>query len=160
MSRRKSVAAEPNDDEKDVLDFGVLPNLLGRQLRIAQLLAFKDFSMDVNGVSLTPGSFEILELLDLNPGIGHSRLAAAIGLEKSSLVPAIARLEDLALTARKQSRRDKRAIELRITAKGKKALTQLRSYVVARDEKITTGMSNEEVETLNKLLTKLASINS
>ena len=64
----------------------MLPTLVARQLRIAQLLVFKDFAMEVGGVSLSPGSFEILELLNHNPGIGQSRLALAIGLEKSSLV--------------------------------------------------------------------------
>jgi DNA-binding MarR family transcriptional regulator len=141
------------------LSFGILPSLVGRQLRIAQLRAFKDFSMEVDGASLTPGSFETLELLDKNPGLGQSRLAAAIGLDKSSLVPAIARLEGLGLVARKSSQSDKRAIELRITPKGRRALATLCAYVLERDAKITAGMSRNEIETLNKLLGRVALIN-
>jgi DNA-binding MarR family transcriptional regulator len=142
--------------ESDDLELGLLPQLIARQLRIATLMAFKDFAMDVERSSLSPGSFEILELLSHNPGLGHSRLAAAIGLEKSSLVPAIARLEDLALVERKQSETDKRANELRITAKGRKVLAELRRYVLERDAGITSGMSREDVAHLNRLLKKFA----
>ena len=99
-------------------------------------------------------------MLHHNPGIGQSRLALAIGLEKSSLVPAIARVEDLGLVVRKQSTSDKRANELRITGKGKRALTELRSYVVEREAKVTKGLSSDDVRLLNSLLKKIASINS
>ncbi len=137
-----------------MIEFGILPTLIGRQLRVAQLIAFKDFSIDTGGMNLSPGSFEILELLEHNPSIGQSKLAGAIGLEKSSLVPAMARLEDLGLVTRKTSATDKRAIELRITAKGGRVLKKLRAYVVARDTQITQGLTANEITTLNRLLKK------
>ncbi|MDB5874782.1 MAG: Transcriptional regulator, MarR family [Ramlibacter sp.] len=144
---------------QDALEYGVLPRVLGRQLRMAHLHVVKDAAMEVDGTSLSHGSFEILELLSHNPGIGHSRLATAIGLEKSSLVPVIVRLECLALVDRKLSPIDKRANELRITAKGRKALTRLRRYVLERDARLVSaiGMSEAEVETLNRLLKQITS---
>jgi len=157
VARRGSVAVVDVDGAP--LSLGMLPELVGRQLRIAQLLAFKDFSMEVEGTSLTPGSFETLELLDKNPGLGQSRLAAAIGLDKSSLVPAIARLESLGLVERKASAVDRRANELRITAKGRKTLGVLRSYVLERESRITAGMTKSEIQTLNSLLKRVAHIN-
>ncbi len=141
------------------MQLGILPTLVGRQLRMAYLRTFKDFAMEVDGTSLSPGSFEILELLSCNPGLSHSRLASAIGLEKSSLVPAIVRLEEMALVKRKQSATDKRSNELRITPKGERLLIQLRSYVVQRESEITAGMTRAEVATLNRLLTRMAGIN-
>lgn len=157
-SIRKKTASAPVVVEAE-LKLGVLPTLIARQLRIAQLRVFKDFAIDLGDVSLNPGSFEILELLSHNPGISHTRLAVAIGLEKSSLVPAIARLEDLSFVERKQSASDKRSNELRITAKGERALSALRRYVVERDSKITQGMSRQDIDTLNHLLKMLASMN-
>ena len=148
------------EDGDQGLKLGILPTLVGRQLRIAQLLAFKEFSMEVGGVSLTPGSFEILELLEHNPGLGQTRLAAAIGLEKSSFVPAIVRLEDLGLITRKQSGSDKRANELTITAKGRKVLKDLRGYIIGRDAQITQGMSAADIRELNRLLKRVASVNA
>lgn len=140
------------------LSLGILPELIGRQLRMAQLSAFKDYAMEVGGMSLTPGSFETLELLYRNPGLGQSRLAAAIGLDKSSLVPMVARLESLELVERQASLVDKRANELRITPKGLRTLRRLHVYVRERDAKITQGMSASEIATLNRLLTKIAQI--
>jgi DNA-binding MarR family transcriptional regulator len=138
---------------------GRLPELLGRQLRIAQSLVFKDFSLKVGGMSLTPGSFEALELLEHNSGIGQTRLAAAINLDKSSLVPVLSRLLTLGLVERTQSTEDKRAQHVHLTRKGKKALTQMRAYVLQRDAEITAGMTRAEVTTLNRLLTKMALLN-
>lgn len=158
MKRDESFEQSQSTDAPLML--GILPELIGRQLRMAQLRAFKDYSMEVEGASLTPGSFETLELLDQNPGLGQTRLAAAIGLDKSSLVPMISRLESLELVEREPSLVDKRAIELRITAKGRRTLRLLRAYVRERDERITQGMSRNEVETLNHLLKRIAQINS
>lgn len=152
-------ADTPDSDGKGAMRMGILPSLVGRQLRLAYLRTFKDFAMAVEGTSLSPGSFEILELLSCNPGLSHSRLASAIGLEKSSLVPAIARLEEMALVQRKQSATDKRSNELRITPKGERVLAELRSYVVQRETEITDGMARDEVDTLNRLLAKMAGIN-
>lgn len=141
------------------LALGILPDLIGRQLRIAQLLAFKDFSVEVEGRNLTPGSFEILELLDNNPGLGQTRIASVIGLDKSSLVPALTRLETLGLVMRKPSAIDKRANELRITSKGRKMLETMRKYVLERELRITRGMSKSEIKTLNRLLIHIARVN-
>ena len=74
-------------------------------------------------------------------------------------VPAIVRLEKLEFVKRKQSTSDKRSNELRITSKGARALQKLRQYVVERESKITQGMSKQEVDTLNRLLKQVASIN-
>lgn len=145
----------PGDQESAPLVLGVLPELIGRQLRMAQWRAFKDYSMEVEGTSLTPGSFETLELLDHNPGLGQTRLAAAIGLDKSSIVPMVSRLESLKLVARKPSRVDKRAHELHITAKGRRTLAALHAYVRERDARITQGMTPDEIETLNRLLKRI-----
>lgn len=157
MKRDETIEQNPAADAP--LALGMLPGLIGRQLRMAQLRAFKDYAMEVEGASLTPGSFETLELLDQNPGLGQTRLATAIGLDKSSLVPMIARLESLELVEREASRIDKRAVELRITAKGRRTLRLLRAYVLERDAWITRGMTRGETDTLNRLLKRIAQIN-
>ncbi len=138
------------------LSFGMLAGLVGRQLRIAQSRAFRNFSMEIDGISLTPGSFETLELIDNNPGLGQTRLARAIGLDKSSLVPLITRLEGLGLVMRSPSGTDGRALELHLTPKGRRALARLRKYVLEREALITAGFSKSEIAALNALLQRVA----
>jgi DNA-binding MarR family transcriptional regulator len=157
---KKMLSAGNVAESMSELRLGILPSLVARQLRIAQLLVFKDFLLGLGESKLSPGSFEILELLSNNPGISHSSLANAISLDKSSLVPAISRLESLGFVERKQSATDKRSNELRITTKGGGALSKLREYVVQRESRITQGMSRREIETLNMLLKKIALINA
>lgn len=146
----------PDPNAEPVLALGVLPSLVGRNLRIAQALVFKDFVFEIDGIKLTPGGFETLELLANNPGLGPSKLAAVIGLDKSSLTPALVRLESLELIGRKVSAADGRAYEMRITPKGRAALRKLHAYVQAREALVTATLSARETEELNRLLRKVA----
>ncbi|MCK9511822.1 MAG: MarR family transcriptional regulator [Pigmentiphaga sp.] len=159
-STAKIVGSTPSEapEQDEPLALGILPTLVGRQLRLAQLMAFKGFVVKVEGVSFSPGSFEVLELLSQNPGVGQNRLATAIGLDKSTLVPIIARLESLELVERRPSEADKRAYELRITPKGRRQLIALREYVLEREAGITAGMTSGEIQTLRALLDKVVQI--
>ncbi len=147
----------PTTKPEDGLNLGILTSLVGRNLRIAHALAFRDFAFEIDGNKLTPGSFETLELLANNQGLRPSRLAAVIGLDKSSLTPALVRLESMELIDRKVSTSDGRAYEMRITPKGRAALRKLQAYVQAREAVVTSALDSREVDELNKLLRKVAS---
>jgi len=71
------------------LDHGVLPDLIGYQLRLAQIAVFRDFERTVGDLGISPGRFGVLVLVDANPGITQSRLAEAVGLDRSTLVPVL-----------------------------------------------------------------------
>ncbi len=62
----------------DRLDFDILPQLLGYQLRRAQLRMFTDFASAMAEVQITPGQFGVLVLIEANPGSSQSALARAI----------------------------------------------------------------------------------
>ena len=74
-------------------DEGILPELLGYHLRRAQLAVFADFARSMTGIDLTPGQFGVLARIAANPGLSQSALGRAVGIERSSVVAVIDRLD-------------------------------------------------------------------
>ena len=77
------------------LDRGLLPSLLGYVLRRTQSAVFEDFVATFShaGEALTPGEFGLLVLVDRNAGLSQMALARALGIDRSTLVPILDRLQ-------------------------------------------------------------------
>lgn len=136
------------------LDHGVLPDLIGYQLRLAQIAVFRDFERTVGDLGISPGRFGVLVLVDANPGITQSRLAEAVGLDRSTLVPVLDGLERRDLLERRQGT-DRRTNGLWLTPKGKRFLARVKRRIAAHEERMLTGMSAKERDQLVSLLARL-----
>ena len=89
------------------ISLGILPTLLGYQLRRAQLAVFENFAEVVGASELTPGQFGVLVVIDANPGLSQTRLGGALGVDRSTVVAVIDRLEQRGLVLR-QAGKDRR----------------------------------------------------
>lgn len=136
------------------LDHGVLPDLIGYQLRLAQIAVFRDFERTVGDLGISPGRFGVLVLVDANPGITQSRLAEAVGLDRSTLVPVLDGLERRELLERRQGT-DRRTNGLWLTPKGKRFLARVKRRIEAHEERLLTGLSAKERDQLVSLLSRL-----
>lgn len=132
----------------------MLPTLLGYQLRLAQLAVFRDFERSFAPIGISPGRVGMLVLIEANPGISQSRLAGAIGLDRSTLVPLIDALERAGLVERRAGK-DRRTNELWMTRPGERELAQMKKEVARHEARITRGLTRSEVRTLLALLSKL-----
>src|SRR5574341_1658490 len=94
---------------------GALAGLLGYRLRLAQQAVFRDFARTVPETS--PGRVGILFLIDANPGVTQSRLAHAVGLDRSTMVGVLHALEARALVERRRGK-DRRTNGLWLTRGG------------------------------------------
>ena len=74
------------------LDLGILPDLLGYQLRRAQVTVFQHFAGALGDWNVTPGQLGLLVLVSRNPGISQTALARAVGVERATLGEAVHRL--------------------------------------------------------------------
>ena len=63
---------------------GILPELIGYRLRLAQQAVFRDFAAQVG--ELSPGRAGMLLLIEANPGVPQGRLAEAVRLDRSTMV--------------------------------------------------------------------------
>ena len=138
------------------LDLGILPELLGYQLRRAQLGVFQHFAGALSDWNITPGQVGLLVLVSCNPGISQTALARAVGVERSTLGEAVDRLIKRRLLVRKPAPRDRRSYALRLSASGKRFLADLIPRVFAHEDDAAGHLSPEERKTLISLLRRLA----
>jgi len=139
------------------LDRGVLPSLLGYALRRAQSAVFADFAGTFTraGEALTPGEFGLLVLVEGNAGLSQMALARALGIDRSTLVPILNRLQARSLLVRRVSPTDGRTHALGLTPAGAAALARFARLVSAHEKRIAAGLSTAETRKLIELLEKV-----
>jgi DNA-binding MarR family transcriptional regulator len=131
----KSETAIVSEPERPV-DLGLLPELIGYHLRKAQLAVFQDFARAVGAGELTPGQFGVLTVIDRNPGLSQTRLGQTLGIDRSTLVAVIDRLEARGLVERADAPHDRRSYALHISNAGRALLRDLMERVRAHEAHI------------------------
>lgn len=137
------------------INLGSLPNLVGFHLRMAQVMVFKDFEQALAGLDITPAIFGTLEILSHNKGLTQTRLAVAIGLDRSSLVPLLDKLQKRQLVAREASTKDRRSNNLHLSLHGEQLLAEAASRIALHEQRILASLSKSEAKQLIALLAKL-----
>lgn len=144
------------EDKLDAyLDAGAVEESIGYKLRLAQILAFRGFELELSGYGRAPRYLGLLSVIRSHPGQPQSRLAEAIALKRSSLVPILDLLTKEGLVERKPSEQDRRTNCIWLTRKGEQTVEKLIEEAERYDANMTRGMSDEEVKTTLKLLQKL-----
>ena len=147
------MALEP-DDQNDI-DFGLLPRLLGYQLRRAQLAVFQNFARHLQGYDITPTQFAVMVLIEANDGLSQRALSAAAGTDQSSLVALLDRLQSRGWVERHRSERDRRFHVLSLSRDGRKQLAEIKTLVVRQDEELSAVLATDERKDLMQLLRRL-----
>ena len=139
------------------LDRGLLPSLMGYALRRTQSAVFADFAATfaAAGEALTPGEFGLLVLVDRNAGLSQMALARALGIDRSTLVPILDRLQGRGLLVRHRSPTDGRTHALALTPVGIKALARFARLVRTHETRIASALSTAETRKLIELLEKV-----
>jgi len=138
------------------LDYGLLPDLLGYQLRRAQVRLFQHFAATVGERAITPGQLGILVLIQRNPGLSQSALARALGVERSTLGEVVERFEKRGLISRQPSPSDRRSLALHLSPAGEALMAELTPLVRDHEKRFTAALSPAEREQLVGLLARLA----
>jgi len=135
---------------------GLLSTLLGYHLRRAQVAAFQNFAEVVGASELTPGQFGVLVVIDANPGLSQTRLGGALGIDRSTVVAVIDRLEARGLVVRRPSPHDRRSHALHLSETGAATLRRVTERVRAHEKIIAGDLSDPELATLLSLLDRVA----
>ncbi len=138
------------------LALGSLPDLVGYHLRMAQVMVFRDFDRELSDLDVTPAIFGVLEILHQNRGLTQTRLALAIGLDRSSLVPLLDKLQKRNMVKREASTKDRRSNHLYLTAEGEHLLVEAERRVLLHEKRVLARLSKSETRQLIQLLMKLA----
>jgi len=138
------------------LSLGILSNLLGYHLRRAQVAAFQNFAEVVGASELTPGQFGVLVVIDANHGLSQTRLGGALGIDRSTVVAVIDRLESRGLVVRHPSPHDRRSHALHLSEEGAAVLKRITERVLAHEQMFAAKLTEAELATLIELLDRVA----
>jgi len=104
---------------------------------------------------VSPGEFGVLVLVEANPGINQTKLANAVGADRSTMVPIIDRLERRGLLERQAMPGDRRAHALRLAKSGMERMQRFRATVIEHERRIGLNLSAAERAVLLDLLRRL-----
>ena len=144
-----------HSDIRSDIEQGPLQALVGYNLRRANTLALRILQDFVPELDVTAWQFGTLSLIADNPGLIQAELGKAQGIDKSTVAPAIDRLEQRGLVARRPSPRDRRSKALHLTPAGEKLYHAARARVAEADARLTACLSADEIVQLNSLLLRL-----
>lgn len=142
---------------RTAIDMGLLPELIGFNLRCAQLTLFQHFSGSVGKDGISAPLFGTLLLIEANPDISQSAVAEALRFDRSTLVQIIDRLENRGLVVRNVSPSDRRSHALRLTDDGAEELTELKAMALKHEADVAAALNEEERTQLIALLAKVHS---
>ena len=157
MKRANAAGKRPQAGEAGVrpIDFDELPGYVGYQVRRTQAKIFAEFEAALANAELTPGSFGVLTLIRANPGITQVALAAAFGVDKSTMSPVIVRLEKRGLIRREVLPSDRRCHALFFEPAAAAYYGAARDKVRAFEEGLAARLSKAEQREFARLLAKL-----
>lgn len=150
--KRSTRAPEPT---AKTLDLDILPELLGYNVRRAQIALWRDFVHTVAEGEIRPGMFSAIVLVRANPGISQIELAKELGIDKASMVGLIDRLEEAGWIVRKRSSEDRRRHGLTVTPAGQAVYRELKREMIEHERKFVELYNARERKQLIELLQRL-----
>ena len=139
------------------LEMGLLPQLIGFNLRFAQVAVFQHFTAKLGTYGISAPQFGTMLLIGSNPGVSQSSVAEALRFDRSTLVQIIDRLEDRDLVVREVSAHDRRSHALKLTDQGETLLTALKALALEHEDEMTHDLEEGERDTLIRLLERIHS---
>ena len=156
MPRRLNTKTE---DAEEVLHgpelmFEELDGLLGYRLRRAQGAMHRDYMATVAELNLTQKQTATLWLINANPGVSQVSVAAALGMDRATMMALTDRLEARGLLVRKRSTIDRRRQELYVTAAGAKLLGKVKERIHEHEKRFASLFRPAELRVMLAALEK------
>lgn len=137
------------------IDMDILPELLGYNMRCAQLALQRSFVRTMGSAEIGAGVFGLLVLAGANPGIAQIQVATHLNVDKASVVSMVDKLEETGWLVRRRAADDRRRYGLFLTPEGTRQLKQLKSQMHDREQTLTALYTDEERRVLISLLQRM-----
>jgi len=118
------------------------------------------FAQALEPLGLRPPHFGVMTLIATDPGMTQQELAERSLIDPSSMVAVVDELEELGYAERQIHPGDRRKHALYLTADGKRTLERARAAAMETAKDVLAPLDGTEVETLRRLLRKLAGVES
>lgn len=136
------------------LMFEELDGLLGYRLRRAQGAMHRDYMASVADLELTQKQTATLWLINANRGVSQVSVAAALGMDRATMMAIIDRLEERGLVIRKRSTVDRRRQELYLTPAGISRLRKVKARIAEHEARVKALFKQGELTALLEALQK------
>ena len=131
-------------------------NHIGFLLADNSRLARWAFDRQVREIGVTGPQARLLLLLNRFPGENQSFYAEQLEVEPITLCRMVDRLEEAGLAERRRDPADRRAWRLHLTAKSRKTTERLQTRVNSLVEDMLEGLSEDEREEFERLLSQIS----
>jgi DNA-binding MarR family transcriptional regulator len=138
-----------------VVNLGLLSTSLAFQVRKAQLALQRRGLRSISSLHVGPAEFGALVLCEQNPGMAQFQIAAALDIDKASVVAVVDRLEELGWLLRRRSNHDRRRYGLYLTPEGARQTQILRAQSEGAEAFARDIFSPDELKHLLGLLARL-----
>jgi DNA-binding MarR family transcriptional regulator len=145
----------PDLPAPSVVDLGLLSRSLAFHVRKAQLALQRRGLRSISALHVGPAEFGTLVLCEQNPGMAQFQIAAALDIDKASVVAVVDRLEELGWLLRRRSNHDRRRYGLYLTAEGLRQAQVLRAQADEAESFAREIFSPDELNQLLGLLSRL-----
>jgi DNA-binding MarR family transcriptional regulator len=137
------------------LDLAALQQTPGFMIRILQLQNFEAFYPYFDALKLSPLEYAILVTVRDNRAVTQSELAAVLKMQLPNLVKILSRMEETGVLKRKRSTRDKRAVELSLSAAGERRADEASRLGERFNAQTLSALSKPEQTAFLQMLVRL-----
>ena len=137
---------------------GAVEDLIGFRFRRIQNEMSRRFKQRIARVDVNPGMFSALALIQANPGLSQSELAAEIGMDRATVVALLDALEKNGWARRTRDSVDRRRHSLSITPQGGRELARLGQLALENEAAIRSALGAKGLLDLGKLLDRIDAV--
>ena len=145
----------PEDGTADTLVLTELHQTPGFLVRVLQIQIFEAFYQYFSPIGISPAEHSLLVTIRDNPAVTQSQVASVLRVQLPNLVKILLKLEAKGLVGRKRSRKDKRAVELTLTAGGEKLANQASKMAAVFNGLLLSPLSASEQKQFLRMLSRL-----
>jgi DNA-binding MarR family transcriptional regulator len=116
------------------------------------------FAAALAPLGLRPPHFGVMTLIEAHPGSTQQELVTRSLIDPSSMVAVIDELEQMGLAERRRHPEDRRKHAVHLTARGRRTLRRAREVAMRVAREVFEPLDRAELETLRRLLRKLAGV--
>jgi len=131
-------------------------NHIGRKIILTSKTIQHAFDLELRDkVGITMAQWRVINTLTTQDGITQREIADKLGLDSSSLIPLIDRLETKALVERKPNPSDRRINRLYLTKKAEALLDPMHSCILSIRKILTKGIHEDQLEITEQVLERI-----
>jgi DNA-binding MarR family transcriptional regulator len=160
-SKLAAVAASPAETETEAaeiesrLDLGELNTHIGYFARRFQVWIFQDLIRELASAEIRISHYSVLAIIEANPGLAQSDVAAAVGIEPARLVRVLDELERRGWIQRMRSATDRRSHALYLTQDGQKAFAHIKDLARQHEAHVVERLGATKYESLMRVLKEI-----